>query len=65
MTLQHAYTLLVHWKQDAKNMVHLIGGKHDGIAFAMVGSDEHRQPRTKMDLRVSSTKKKVAWRGIS
>jgi Reverse transcriptase (RNA-dependent DNA polymerase)/Zinc knuckle len=38
-TLQQAYTLLVHWKQDPRNVVRLIGGVHDGVAFANVGSD--------------------------
>ena len=29
VTLQCTYTLLVHWKEDPKNVVCLIGGMHD------------------------------------
>ena len=40
-TLQHhAYSLLVHWKQDLHNIVQLIGGTNDGMAFANVGSKD-------------------------
>lgn len=36
-TLQQAYPLLVHWKhQDPCNIVHLIGGINDGVAFMTV-----------------------------
>ena len=37
--LQQAYTLLVHWKQDPRNLVHLMGGVNDGVAFANVGTE--------------------------
>ena len=38
-TLQQAYSLLVHWKQDPRNIVCLIGGTNDGIAFTNVGTE--------------------------
>jgi hypothetical protein len=38
-TLQQAYTLLVHWKQDPKNVVRLVGGVNDGVAFANISSE--------------------------
>ena len=53
-TLQWAYTLLVHWKQDPKNVVHLFGGIGDGLAFLTVG----RQPGTKKEIMCFKCKKK-------
>lgn len=44
-TLQGAYSLLVHWKQDPRNIVRLIGGQHDGVNFANVGTEGPRDPR--------------------
>ena len=38
-TLQQAYSLLVHWKQDPRNIVHLIGGTNNGVAFTNVGTE--------------------------
>jgi hypothetical protein len=38
-TLQQAYTLLVHWKQDPRNVVRLVGGMSDGVAFTNVGAE--------------------------
>jgi hypothetical protein len=38
-TLHQAYTLLVHWKQDPRNMVRLMGGVNDGVAFTNIGGD--------------------------
>ena len=38
-SLQQAYSLLVHWKQDPPNIVHLIGGANDGVAFTNVRSE--------------------------
>lgn len=38
-TLQQAYTLLVHWKQDPRNVVHLVGRVNDGVAFTNVRTD--------------------------
>jgi hypothetical protein len=38
-TLQQAYNLLVHWKQDPRNVMRLIGGVNDGVAFTNVGSE--------------------------
>ena len=37
---QQAYSLLVHWKQDPCNIVRLIGGTNDGMAFTNVGSKD-------------------------
>ena len=39
-SLQQAYSLLVHWKQDPHNIVHLIGGTNDGVAFTNVGNED-------------------------
>ena len=38
-SLQQAYSLLVHWKQDPCNIVHLIGRTNHGVAFANIGSE--------------------------
>jgi Zinc knuckle len=38
-TLQQAYSLLVHWKQDPHIIVRLIGGVNDGIAFMTVSAE--------------------------
>jgi hypothetical protein len=38
-TLQQAYTLLVHWKQDAWNVVCLMGGVNNDVAFTNVGAE--------------------------
>jgi hypothetical protein len=38
-TLQQAYTLLVHWKQDPRNVVCLMGGVNDGVAFTNIGGE--------------------------
>ena len=40
MSLQQAYSLLVHWKQDTCNIVRLIGGTNDRMAFTNVGSKD-------------------------
>ena len=37
-SLQQAYSLLVYWKQDPWNIIRLIGGTNDGMAFTNVGS---------------------------
>jgi hypothetical protein len=42
-TLQQVYTLLVHWKQDPWNVVHLVGGVSDGVAFTNVGNERNRK----------------------
>ena len=39
-SLQEAYSLLVHWKQDPRNIVHLIGGANDGVAFTNIGNED-------------------------
>jgi hypothetical protein len=38
-TLQSAYSLLVHWKQDPRNITRLIGDTTDGVAFANVAAE--------------------------
>ena len=38
--VQQAYSLLVHWKQDPWNIIRLIGGTNDGMAFTNVGTEE-------------------------
>ena len=42
-SLQQAYSLLVHWKQDPQNIVRLIGGTNDGVAFTNIGSETSDQ----------------------
>jgi predicted RNA-binding protein associated with RNAse of E/G family len=53
-TVQRAYTLLVHWKQDPKNVVRLIGGVGDGLSFANLG----RQTGTQKEVICYRCKKK-------
>ena len=42
-TLQQVYSLLVHWKQDPHNIVHLISGTNDSVAFTNVGTETSDQ----------------------
>jgi hypothetical protein len=39
-TLVEAYNLLVHWKQDPKNLMQVLGSTSEGVSFANVGDDE-------------------------
>ncbi len=39
-TLVDAYNLLVHWKQDPRNLMRVLGTNNDGVAFANVDADE-------------------------
>ena len=39
-SLQQAYSLLVHWKQDPCNIDHLIGGVNDGVAFTNIRNED-------------------------
>ena len=41
--VQHAYRLLVHWKQDPCNIIWLIGGTNDRMAFMNIGSKDSAQ----------------------
>ena len=43
VTLQQAYSLLVHWKQDPHNIVWLICGTNDRMAFVNVSSEDSAQ----------------------
>jgi hypothetical protein len=36
-----ACNLLIHWKQDPKNLMHVLRSTSDGVAFANVRSEEH------------------------
>jgi hypothetical protein len=38
-SLTEAYHLLLHWKQDPKNLMQVLGSANDGVAFANVGDD--------------------------
>lgn len=38
-TLQQAYNLLVHWKQEPRNVMRLVSGVNDGVAFTNVSSE--------------------------
>ena len=42
-TVQQAYSLLIHWKQDLHNIVKLIGRSNDGMAFTNVGTEDLAQ----------------------
>jgi hypothetical protein len=43
-TIVDAYSLLVHWKQDPKNLIRILGGvNNDRAAFANVGDDNPNQ----------------------
>jgi Zinc knuckle len=53
-TVQHAYMLLVHWKQDPKNVICLIGGIGDSLSFANLG----RQSGTQKEVTCYRCKKK-------
>ena len=33
-SLSDAYNLLVHWKQNPQNLLHVLGTTADGVAFA-------------------------------
>ncbi len=39
-TLVDAYNLLVHWKQDPRNLMRVLGTNNDGVAFTNVDADE-------------------------
>ena len=47
--LQQAYSLLIHWKQDLWNIIWLISGVNDGMAFANVGTKEMGQTSSNSD----------------
>lgn len=38
-TLVDAYNLLVHWKQDPRNLMRVLGTSSDGVAFANINTD--------------------------
>jgi hypothetical protein len=38
-TLVKAYNLLLHWKQDPKNLMQVLGSTSDGVAFTNLGDD--------------------------
>jgi hypothetical protein len=38
-TLVEAYNLLIHWKQDPKHLMRVLGSSGDGLAFAHVGEN--------------------------
>jgi len=39
-TLDEAYLLLVHWKQNPCNMARGLGSSNDGVSFTKVGEDD-------------------------
>jgi len=39
-TLDEAYSLLVHWKQNPRNMARGLGSSNDGVSFTNVGEDD-------------------------
>ena len=42
-TLTTAYSLLVHWKQNPKNLTRMLGSNNDGVAFTMTGDEENEK----------------------
>jgi hypothetical protein len=38
-TLVEAYDLLIHWKQDPNNLMHVVGSSSDGVAFTNIGEE--------------------------
>jgi hypothetical protein len=61
--LVDAYNLLVHWKQDPRNLMRVLGTSNDGAAFANVGDDKeesgnNRQPPDKSRITCWKCKKK-------
>ena len=41
-TITDAYSLLINWKQDPRNLLQVVGASSDGIAFANVGENEKK-----------------------
>jgi hypothetical protein len=39
-TVVDAYNLLVHWKQDPRNLMRVLGTSNDGVAFTNIGDNE-------------------------
>jgi hypothetical protein len=48
-TLVAAYNLLVHWKQDPKNLMRILGSTNEGVAFAHVGEPDPKPKRPPND----------------
>jgi hypothetical protein len=42
-TLVKAYNLIVHWKQDPKNLMQVLGSTSDGVSFANIGDDKKQE----------------------
>jgi hypothetical protein len=42
-TLVEAYNLIVHWKQDPKNLMQVVGSTSDGMSFANIGDDKKQE----------------------
>jgi hypothetical protein len=38
-TLVEAYNLLIHWKQDPKNLMQVLGSTNDGVVFTNLGDE--------------------------
>jgi hypothetical protein len=47
-TLVEAYNLLIHWKQDPKNLMQVLGSTSDGVAFTNIG-DKQRPTQGRTD----------------
>jgi hypothetical protein len=42
-TLDEAYNILVHWKQDPKNLMQVLGSTSDGVSFVNIGDDDKQK----------------------
>jgi hypothetical protein len=48
-TVIEAYNLLIHWKQDPRNLLRVLGSSSDGVAFANIDDDETKPGKGKKD----------------
>jgi hypothetical protein len=77
--LVDAYSLLVHWKQDPRNLMRVLGTSNNGMAFTniktdktsttslstLTSGDSHRVRASKQDKSYISNLTQVASRGIT
>jgi hypothetical protein len=54
--MNEAYSLLMHWKQDPKNVMRVLGANHDGVAFATNGQVENKKDATNITCYTCSEK---------
>lgn len=54
--LMEACDLLIHWKQDPKNLMCILGMMNDGVAFAAMGEDKMNKGGKKDKLHITCCK---------